>query len=294
MQTLTDYLISTVSLDYDGCGSILFNKNKENIASFVMQSLSKNLHLQSLMKKNETYLKSKIDLFITLAQNMLQTQIDKYFKNSQRCLFLVGSNRQDPTLDLFNSTIHKNHLSFQLFREYSEERGLEFCELLLGDVYDSQGNKREEMLPVGTTMQTAYPSLPEDTSIENLQKYLIPYCLSPVSSNKILLIQTQIDYIAKITPAKDQKTLFVFIDDRQDLIDDVEKNLVIPEHIEFKAILFAYLPILRNLLIKELQSLTLSNTLKRSHEEASAQKPLFSCKKTNTSSEETQLPQPSI
>ncbi|MDQ5884382.1 MAG: hypothetical protein QG556_721 [Pseudomonadota bacterium] len=159
MQSASDTRISTISLDYDGCAYILFEQNRDGIVSLMLNLLASKPQLKAFVEENEAQLKLKIDEFITVIQGKLQSSIDECLNSSQRRILLVGSNRQDPAIDLLNSIINKTHLCFQLFREYSEQYGFEFCELLLGDIYDLQGNKREMMLPIGTTIDLLHNPL---------------------------------------------------------------------------------------------------------------------------------------
>lgn len=60
-----------------------------------------------------------------------------------------------------------------------------------------------------------------------LKDILPPYCLRPASPDKSCLSPTQIDHIAKIKTAENEKILFIFFDDRLDLIENVLKNVAI-------------------------------------------------------------------
>lgn len=233
---------TAISLDYDGCGSILFAENQENIVQFIFDKLK---HLE-IFQENQDALKANIEENIISLRAKLRQIIDDESKDSEHRILLVGSNRQDPATDLYNSVLQKNHRCFELFRKYSEQNGFNFCELLLGDIYDVRGNKRESPLPIGTTIQTSYPVIEDSLPRERLMEALKPHCLSPSSNTKKMLIQTQVDHIAESLKDGQEPTPFIFLDDRQDIIDSLmtqikNNELMVPPNIRFKPIKFDFM-----------------------------------------------------
>lgn len=177
---------------------------------------------------------------------------------------------------------------------------MRFCELLLGDIYDFEGRAHAHPKPVGDTMKRFRPGIAELSQKNNKEMidFISAHVISPVHESKLLLIQSQIDYLSQ--HHEGQTIQYIFIDDRKDILDNLKTakqngKLQIPSNINVEFITFGYIPLLANKFHRTLNQASLQTELgKRSRsssiEDSKANTPTF-FRETKVSQSSTSLSQ---
>ncbi|MDP3705256.1 MAG: hypothetical protein Q8R24_05045 [Legionellaceae bacterium] len=197
--------ITVLSLDYDGCGALLFEDVFNGIYKELYHSINER-HLKTL----ETILQGAIAAF----EEMLLIET----AGADVVELCVGSARQSRKQDRGSS---KNGLCFEMYADLAEKNLWHFNRMLLADFIDETGRLRAKPLEPGTAMG------PLEKNKQGMYKY-IPDALADTLSEplgdkyKRNLLQHQIKTITNKYP--NDKIKFVFIDDIFEIIDSLRSH----------------------------------------------------------------------
>jgi hypothetical protein len=213
-----------ISQDYDGCYSIVAPNGVEN---------ERNGHNKQIYKQYPD-LNSKLEKLPILYNDYL-TDLTK---EAESVSVYVGSDRQSKALDELNIRRNKNGSAFSALNSLCEERNQKdgktwtFEPFLLADGNNPRGSAFERMKnSSGHQLEAPEPSRNTDEG----------------RPSKIPLLMAQMRDIRKQYP--NDEIEFNFIDDRQDLINDICKYLKpkdIPEGICLKINKFDYVGVLQD------------------------------------------------
>lgn len=244
------------SLDYDNSAGTLLSdgnhsalmKDYEWVIDHLMTKVTTPAELKNRMmafvgnKTSAAYHRLGQTLIREIKSEFLALYHD--IKADKETVLMVGSNRQSPVIDVFNSYSHQNMLCHEVYRDFAMAQGIQFSELLLPDVFDADGQPLPEPLPVGTTMNADKIEFTYLEKRDALLERLHTYPKSPdFKDHKKCLLKTQLQHIATQYPEDQYRVYYVFIDDNREIIEQTEKarrdgELFRASHIRCKIIQF--------------------------------------------------------
>ena len=194
--------ITVLSLDYDGCGALLF----EDVFNGIYKELYHSI--------NKRYLKN-LQTILEGARSAFEEMLLIETAGADVVELCVGSARQSRKQDRGH---FKNGLCFEMYADLAEKNHWHFNKMLLADFIDETGRIRTKPLKPGAAMG------PLEKNEQGMYKY-IPDTLADalgaplVDKNKSQLLQYQIKTITNKYPH--DKIKFVFIDDIFEIIDSL-------------------------------------------------------------------------
>ncbi len=205
--------VTVLSLDYDGCGDLLFEEASEKGAFKNNCDPSHEQYLQGL--------KSAINRTRSSFEDLLSIETT----DADVVELFVGSARQNRELDRYNNSCNKNGLCFEMYADLAEKKHWHFNKMLLSDLIDDSGKLRAKPFKAGTAMgplkknkQGMY-KYEEDTFADTLRERR-EAC--KIDVYKIVLLTQQIKAIIAKYP--NDKIKFVFIDDRLDIMEALQNH----------------------------------------------------------------------
>lgn len=220
--------IVILSLDYDGCGDLLFEEAMET-----------GRHIWSCK-----HLPGYTEV-IKEARSALEYLLTFETTGADVVELCVGSKRQGRKFDKYCCDINENGLVFEMYADLAEKRQWNYNRLLLADFELDTGELRSQPREPGTAMGRLKKNETGKYKYEN--DYIADRLAGPINNDKERILTRQIESAILNHPEK--KIKFVFIDDSLDVIRFIanyfnpETNSRLPSNVELKLIQFDYYPI---------------------------------------------------
>lgn len=199
--------ITILSLDYDGCGDLLFEGALEHGC---FKHRCDILHAEYLLKFNHV---------LQGARQALNNVLSHETTGADVVELCVGSTRQTRSLDRLNHSRNNNGLCFENYADLAEKNKWHFNRMLFADFVDASGELRDPPLEPGQSMGVLNKDIfgkykySPDAFSDNIQAF-------GMDEHKTVLLSLQIKAILKKYPNDNIK--FVFIDDRMDILDQLK------------------------------------------------------------------------